>query len=66
MGEGLGLLRAFWLTRLPVGLLYGVSSADPVTFVAVVPVMVVVALATCYFPARCASRMYPIIALCGE
>jgi ABC-type antimicrobial peptide transport system permease subunit len=61
-GVGLGLLGAFWLTRLLSSLLYGVSIGDPVTYVGVVPVMIVVTVAACYFPARRASRVDPMIA----
>jgi putative ABC transport system permease protein len=72
MGEGLrlvgwgvaaGLLGAGWLTRLMSSLLYGVSAKDPLTFAAAVPVLVLVAVAACAFPARRAVAVDPIQAL---
>jgi putative ABC transport system permease protein len=62
-GVGTGILASFGLTRLMTKLLYSVSSADPVTFVAVAIVLVVVAMLACYIPARRALRVDPIIAL---
>ncbi|HEU5452280.1 MAG TPA: FtsX-like permease family protein, partial [Terriglobales bacterium] len=62
-GAILGALVAFDLTRYLKTLLYGVSPADPGTFIAVAAVLMLVAVAACYLPARRASRVDPIIAL---
>jgi ABC-type antimicrobial peptide transport system permease subunit len=43
--------------------LFGVSSHDPLTFIAVGVVLTVVALLACYIPARRAIRMDPLLAL---
>ena len=62
-GVLLGLLAAFALTRLMTSMMYGVSSADPLTFVSVALLLMFVALAACYLPARRAMRVDPIVAL---
>ncbi len=63
LGVGIGLLASFGLTRLMSSLLFGVSTHDPITFSAVALVLIPVALAACYIPARRASSVDPIVAL---
>ncbi len=63
IGAGIGLAAAFAATRVMAGLLYEVSPTDPWTFAAVAAVVVLVALAASYIPARRASRVDPIEAL---
>jgi ABC-type antimicrobial peptide transport system permease subunit len=63
IGAAAGLLVSLVMTRVITRLLFGVSATDPATFVGVVMVLVLVALAACYLPARRASRVDPMVAL---
>ena len=62
-GLGIGLVLALALTRLLSGLVYGVSTTDPLTFVALPVVLGAVALLAGLFPAMRASRIDPLEAL---
>ncbi|HKX32999.1 MAG TPA: ABC transporter permease, partial [Blastocatellia bacterium] len=63
IGVVIGLIGAFALTRLISGLLFGISAADPATFGLISILIVGVASAASYFPARRAMKVDPIVAL---
>jgi len=63
LGVAFGLVAAFGLTRLLSGMLYGVSPTDPLTFIAIAGLLILVAAFACYLPALRATRVDPLIAL---
>jgi putative ABC transport system permease protein len=62
-GVGIGLLASFALTRLIKGLLFSVSVTDPMTFLAIAVLMILIALLACLIPARRATKVDPLVAL---
>jgi len=63
IGVAAGLLGAFALTRVIANLLFDVGATDPLTFVSISLLLVVVALLACYLPARRAAKLNPVKAL---
>jgi putative ABC transport system permease protein len=66
VGVAIGVPSALALTRLMGGMLSGIASTDPVTYIAVVGMLLISALLASYFPARRATRVDPIVALRAE
>jgi len=64
-GAGLliGLAASAALTRYLSGILFGVSALDPIVFLVVTLTLLAVAAAACYFPARQATSVDPVVAL---
>jgi putative ABC transport system permease protein len=62
-GVVLGIAGAFGLSQVAARLLYGIAGADPLTFVVVPAVLLVVAGIATMFPAWKASRVDPVDAL---
>ena len=66
IGMAIGLAAALALTQLLKSLLFGVSATDAVTFTLVPFLLAAIALLACYFPARKATEVDPIVALRSE
>jgi predicted permease len=65
-GIAMGTAAGLALTRLMSKMLYGVTATDPLTFSGVAIVLLLVALAACYLPARRAASVDPMQALHSE
>jgi predicted permease len=66
LGVTAGLVLAAFGTRLLRSFLFGVDSADPLTYAAVGAALAAIALASAWIPARRATRVRPADALRGE
>jgi putative ABC transport system permease protein len=65
-GVTVGVVAALLVTRVLGSLLFGVSALDPLTFGAVLILLVAVAVVASYVPARRAARVDPLVAMRGE
>ncbi len=63
IGIALGLAGSYFAIRLIAAQIWGIPRYDPLTLAAVVVAMLAVGLAACYFPARRAMAVDPIVAL---
>jgi len=63
VGIGVGLFGAFALTRWMTSLLFSVSASDPLTFVVIALLLMIIALLACWLPARRATKVDPLVAL---
>jgi putative ABC transport system permease protein len=63
LGVGIGIAGALALTRYLSSLLYSVKATDPLTFISVALILLLVALFASWLPARRAARVDPMEAL---
>jgi putative ABC transport system permease protein len=63
IGGAVGIVGALALGRLMSGMLFGVSAADPITFVVTFALLVGVAALASWLPARRAAKVDPMVAL---
>ncbi len=66
VGIALGVVCALALTQVIASFLFGIAATDPLTFVGVALLLIVVALLACYIPGQRAARVDPMIALRTE
>ena len=66
IGLAIGAAGSLALTRLLSSMLFEVQPGDPITLIGVSLLLMLVALAACYIPARRASRIDPLVALRHE
>jgi ABC-type antimicrobial peptide transport system permease subunit len=62
-GLGIGLALAFALAQILAGVLFGIGPTDPITFVGISLMLIVVAALASWIPARRATQVHPGVAL---
>ena len=62
-GVALGLIGAFFVSRLLSAWLYEVAPTDPLTYAAITVLLLGVSALACYVPARRAARADPVVTL---
>jgi putative ABC transport system permease protein len=65
-GVAFGIIGALACARLIRTLLFGVDATNPLTYAAAAAILLLVAMCACYFPARRATRVDPMVALREE
>jgi putative ABC transport system permease protein len=63
VGIGVGVPASIGLTKILQNRIWGLKAADPLTLVVVSLALTAVGLAACYFPARRATKVDPMVAL---
>jgi putative ABC transport system permease protein len=66
LGVAVGLGAAWGLSRVLGNLLFEIKATDPATFLSISLLLVSIALLACFFPARRALSVDPMIALRAE
>jgi predicted permease len=66
IGVATGIVASYLVTQFLRTLLYGITPTDPLTFATVALLLLLTALLACYFPARRAAHVDPVIALRSE
>jgi ABC-type antimicrobial peptide transport system permease subunit len=66
LGCAFGIGAALAVTRFVAALLYGVTPTDPLTLIAVAGLLLAIAAAACWLPARSAAKVNPMTALRAE
>jgi predicted permease len=66
LGAAAGAAAAYWTGQLVASMLFGLSAADPATYLAVAVLLAVMAVLACVVPARRASHVDPLVALRSE
>ena len=66
LGIPAGVVVAIGLAQYLSGMLFGITSLDPSTFIGVAAAFAALAMAACYLPARRAARVDPVIMLRSE
>jgi putative ABC transport system permease protein len=63
LGVSIGLVGAFFLSKVMSSLLVDITARDPITFATITAVLTSVSIAACLFPAQRATRVDPLVAL---
>jgi putative ABC transport system permease protein len=63
VGLAIGIPGAFGVGILLKSILVQTSSSDPITLISIVLVLIIVSVMACYWPARRATRLDPLVAL---
>ena len=63
IGTVIGMIASHWLTQLLRDQLFGITPSDPATLLGATLVLLAVAFAACWIPARRATRVDPLVAL---
>jgi ABC-type antimicrobial peptide transport system permease subunit len=66
LGAVLGMAGGAAASRLLVSLLFGLSPLDPIAYIGVALLLVLIALPATYLPARQATKVDPLVALRAE